>query len=126
MRAVDTNVLVRLLTEDDARQGELVEHFIEPGAWISVLVLNEAMWVLRVNYGLKPPRLAAAVEMLLRHEKFVLQDPELISEALALFRAKPSLGYADCLILQTARKNGHLPLGSFDRALSKLEGAHKI
>jgi predicted nucleic acid-binding protein len=36
------------------------------------------------------------------------------------------LGFSDCLILQLARKAGHLPLGTFDRGLSKLEGAQKL
>ncbi|MDB5829929.1 MAG: hypothetical protein JWQ73_4149, partial [Variovorax sp.] len=39
MRAVDTNVLVRLLVRDDARQVKLAEAFIDGNAWISHLVL---------------------------------------------------------------------------------------
>jgi predicted nucleic-acid-binding protein len=47
MRAVDTNVLVRLITRDDSRQIASAENFIEKGAWVSVLALAEATWVLR-------------------------------------------------------------------------------
>jgi predicted nucleic acid-binding protein len=43
-----------------------------------------------------------------------------------LFRAKPSLGFSDCLILNLARNAGHLPLGTFDRNLGKVDGAHKL
>jgi predicted nucleic-acid-binding protein len=46
MRAVDTNVLVRLITRDDPRQTIAAEHFIVAGAWVPTLVLAEAMWVL--------------------------------------------------------------------------------
>jgi predicted nucleic acid-binding protein len=36
------------------------------------------------------------------------------------------LGFSDCLVLEIARKAGHLPLGTFDRNLSKLDGAQKL
>ncbi len=39
MRAVDTNVLVRLLTRDDPKQLAAAEAFVKPGAWVSRLVL---------------------------------------------------------------------------------------
>ena len=48
MRAVDTNVLVRLIARDDSRQVESAESFIENGAWVSVLALAEATWCLSV------------------------------------------------------------------------------
>jgi predicted nucleic-acid-binding protein len=46
MRAVDTNVLVRLIARDDSRQAVSAEAFVEHGAWVSVLALAEATWVL--------------------------------------------------------------------------------
>ena len=46
MRAIDTNVLVRLLVRDDPRQCEAAEGFIAKGAWVSHLVLVETVWVL--------------------------------------------------------------------------------
>ena len=54
MRAVDTNVLVRLVTRDDARQVAAAENFVEPGAWVSHLVLAEATWVLTSVYERGP------------------------------------------------------------------------
>jgi predicted nucleic acid-binding protein len=64
--------------------------------------------------------------MLLDHRELVLQDPETVAGALDLFRARPALGFSDCLILQLARKAGHLPLGTFDRKLAKVEGTQKL
>jgi predicted nucleic acid-binding protein len=64
--------------------------------------------------------------MLLHHRDLVLQEPEAVAGALELFRAKPALGFSDCLILQLARKAGHLPLGTFDRGLAKVEGTQKL
>ena len=42
------------------------------------------------------------------------------------FQERPALGFSDCLILEVARKAGHLPLGTFDRDLGELEGAERL
>lgn len=126
MKAIDTNVLVRLITRDDARQVAAAENFIEKGAWVSVLALAEATWVLNTVYELDAAQLATAVEMLLNHASLVLQDQDAVAGALKNFRAKPSLGFSECLMLALAKKAGHLPLGTFDRGLGKLEGARRV
>ncbi len=126
MRAVDTNILVRLVTRDDPGQTAAAEAFIAPGAWVSQLVLVEAMWVLVSVYELKPEKISTAVEMLLQHRDLTVQDADAVAAALEQFRRRPALGFSDCLILEVARKAGHLPLGTFDRGLSKLDGAQRI
>lgn len=126
MRAIDTNVLVGLITRDDLRQAAAAEIFVENGAWVSVLALAEATWVLTTVYELGTQDLAKAIEMLLDHRDLVLQDAETVRAALDLFRAKPALGFSDCLMLDLARKAGHLPLGTFDRNLARVEGAQKL
>jgi predicted nucleic-acid-binding protein len=70
--------------------------------------------------------LVIAVEMLLNHKDLTLQDGDAVAAALDLFRSRPALGFSDCLMLQLARKAGHLPLGTFDRALGKVEGTQKL
>jgi predicted nucleic-acid-binding protein len=70
--------------------------------------------------------LATAIEMLLNHRDLVLQDHETVAGAIELFRAKPAVGFSDCLMLQLARKTGHLPLGTFDRTLAKIDGTQKL
>jgi predicted nucleic-acid-binding protein len=126
MRAVDTNVLVRLVTRDEAEQVVAAENFVADGAWVSILALAEATWVLSSVYGLSTDQLADAVEKLLDHQNLVLQDPDVVSAALQRFRHRPSIGFSDCLLLQMATKAGHLPLGTFDRNLARLEGAVKL
>jgi predicted nucleic-acid-binding protein len=126
MRAVDTNILVRLMTRDDARQVASAELFIENGAWVSVLALAEAAWVFGTVYDRSVGGLAAAVELLLNHKDLVLQDSDVVAAALELFRSRPALGFSDCLMLHIARKAGHLPLGTFDRALGRVEGVQKL
>src|ERR1035437_4313019 len=126
MRAVDTNVLVRLIARDDSRQTAAAESFVEKGAWVSVLALAEAIWVLATVYELSPADLARAIEMLLNHQDLLVQDSDTVAGELELFRAKPALGFSDCLMLHLAWKAGHLPLGTFDRRLAKVDGARKL
>jgi predicted nucleic-acid-binding protein len=110
MRAVDTNVLVRLMTRDDVKQ-------------VSVA---EATWVLASVYDRSPEAVATAVEMLLSHEHLTVQDTEVVATAVAQFRQCPRVGFSDCLMVEVARKAGHVPLGTFDRDLGKLDGAQRL
>lgn len=126
MRAVDTNVLVRLITRDDVRQVASAERWVEKGAWVSILALAEATWVLSAVYQRGAAEIASAVEMLLNHRDLTLQDTDVVAAALKHFRHRPAIGFSDCLLLELARKGGHLPLGTFDRVLSKLDGAEKL
>jgi predicted nucleic-acid-binding protein len=126
MRAVDTNVLVRLLVRDDARQLAAAEAFVHAGAWISQLVLMEAAWVLDAVYEVKAEQLASGIEMLLDHRELVVQDADVVKAALAQYRKYPKLGFSDCLILAVAHKTGHVPLATFDRRLGKLPGTQKL
>jgi len=126
MRAVDTNVLVRLITRDDLRQAKSADRFVEKGAWVSVLALAEATWVLGTVYDFTAADLATALQMLLNHKDLTLQDSDAVAAALELFRLRPARGFSDCLMLHLARKTGHLPLGTFDRALAKTTGTQKL
>jgi predicted nucleic-acid-binding protein len=126
MRAVDTNVLVRLIARDDRKQVESAEGFISNGAWVSQLVLIETAWVLDSVFELRPEQIATAIEMLLNHQHLTIQDADVVAAALDEFRQHASISFSDSLIVELARKSGHVPLGTFDRALAKLEGTQRI
>lgn len=126
MRAVDTNLLVRLLVRDDARQVEAAEKFTHSGAWVSTIVLVETLWVLDAVYERSAAQIGAAVERLLTHADLTLENADVITAALKQYHLRPTLGFSDCVVLESARKAGHLPLGTFDRQLAKLEGAHRV
>jgi len=126
MRAVDTNVLVRLATRDDAKQLAAAEAFVAGGAWVSHIVLVELVSVLSSVYGLGASELAAAVEVLLAHQDLSIQDSEVVGAALERYRRRPAVSFSDCLVLEVARKAGHLPLGTFDRELGKLAGTQRL
>ncbi len=123
MRAVDTNLLVRLAVRDDVAQVAAAEAFVAPGAWVSQLVLVEFVWVLESVYELGAKELASAVEILLNHAQLTLEGAETVAAALERYRGKSGVSFSDCLVLEAARKAGHLPLGTFDRALARLPGA---
>ncbi|MDQ3260750.1 MAG: PIN domain-containing protein [Burkholderiales bacterium] len=126
MRSVDTNLLVRLLVRDDAAQVNAAETFVEKGAWVSHLVLAETLWVLDAVFQRTAAQMAKAIDLLLNHDTLTLQDADVVALALEDFRARPTLGFSDCLVLEIARKAGHLPLGTFDKNLTKLGSVQRV
>ena len=126
MRAVDTNVLVRILARDDPKQVRVADEFVAAGAWVSLLALAETIRVLTTVYERDAAEIRASVEQLVNHNDLILQDGDVVAAALEIFRSRPALGFTDCVLLEVARKAGHLPLGTCDRNLSKIEGTEKL
>ena len=126
MRAADTNVLVRLVTRDDERQLAAAAAFVQNMVWVSHVVLAETVWVLQRAYRFDSARIASAVDIFLKHETVTLQDADVVAAALDHYRGRTKVGFTDCLVLEIARKAGHLPLGTFDRDLSKIDGAERL
>jgi predicted nucleic-acid-binding protein len=93
---------------------------------VSTLVLAETVWVLGAVYELEHSDIATVIEMLLSHEHPALQDAEVVAAALAQSQTDPALGFADGLVLDIARIAGHLPVGTFDKRLAKLDGAERL
>lgn len=126
MRAIDTNVVVRLIARDDPKQTEKAEDFISNGAWVSNLVLAESVRVLESVYELGKTQLRTAISMLLEHQHLILQESDAVRGALEAFAGNRGVGFTDCLVVAIARKNGHIPVGTFDKKLSKLTYAQAI
>lgn len=122
MRAVDSNLLVRLIVRDDPSQLAAAEAFVARGASVSHLVLVATVWVLDAVYRRTPGQIAAAVRLLLDHRQLSLQDADVIEAALQHFRGRTAPDFSDCLVVEIARRAGHLPLGSFDRRMQRLPG----
>jgi predicted nucleic-acid-binding protein len=83
-------------------------------------------WVLDSVYDLGPSEIWTAVDMLLNYASLTVQDSDVVIAALVHFGAKPALGFSDCLMLEAARKAGHLSMGTFDLRLGKLEGTERL
>lgn len=124
MRAVDTNVLVRLLVADGAAQTRRAEAFLAAGrpVWISTVVLVEAVWVLSSVYGWKKPHLLALLDVATNSRDFAFQSIDAVRAAADLYRASRA-DFSDCLALAHARAEGHLPFATFDKATARLPDA---
>ena len=126
MIAVDTNVLVRLTVRDHASQLAAATAFVAKGAWVSHIVVCEALWVLTSFYKFSREQQRGFVAQLLTNGLLYLQDAEVVANALQHFERHKKVSFSDCMILESARKAGHTPLGTFDSALAQIAGAHKV
>ena len=128
MRAIDTNVLVRILVGDDGVQSATAQAFIsaEGPVWVSQVVLAETIWVLETVYERSKSQLVAALHRILDNRELAVEDPVVACAALDLYQAKGKVDFSDCLTLEIARKAGHLPLATFDKALAKSSGAQQL
>jgi len=116
MLAVDTNVVVRLLVNDDARQGAAARRLFESDEiWIGVTVLLEAAWVLESVYALSSAETVKALRGLLGLPNVRVEDSGAV--AAALDAAGRGLELADALHLM--RTPGDAEFVTFDRALAK-------
>jgi predicted nucleic-acid-binding protein len=82
MRAVDRNVLVRLVVRDDLEQVRAAEVFTSRGAWVARRVLVETVWVLDAVYDRTAAQILTAVSTLLNRKDLIVQDSEVASAAL--------------------------------------------
>lgn len=127
MRAVDTNVLLRLLVDDDEAQATAARALLRSHAplFVSHVVLAELGWVLASSYGFRRDKLAGLVRMLLDVDGIVLQQPEIVQTALVGFESSRA-DFSDCLIAAIAQSAGAAPVATFDEALAKLRGTIRI
>lgn len=119
MIAVDTNVLVRLLTGDDPGQTKrAADLFRRENILIPKTVLLETEWVLRYSYQLSPPAILAAFQKLLGLPQVTLEDGPAIAEALTRYEA--GMDFADALHLASGRAAE--AFATFDARLKKRAG----
>ncbi len=122
MIAFDTNLVVRLMVEDDARQAERARRLVAEAAerdepvFLSDIVLSELEWVLDSAYGVPRRRIFAAVGSLLTEGRFCFEDPRRVNTALDLYRqGKGDL--SDYLIGLQGETAGTRTTYTFDRGL---------
>jgi predicted nucleic-acid-binding protein len=130
VEALDTNVVVRLLVRDDEeqyRRAELIFRLATAGSgvWLASVVLVEVVWVLRVAYKFDRATAAASLRRLIDTEGVQVEDRPTTHLALAAFEAGAA-DFADYLILESARRDGALPLHTFDERLSRSDGAKLV
>lgn len=117
MRAIDTNIVVRLLTNDDPDQVARARRVLETGdVLVSTTVLLEAEWVLRSAYGLAPQDILRQLRAFVGLPGITVEDPLRIADALDW--AAQGLDFADALHLAGAR--GCDAFVTFDQRLTRL------
>ena len=125
---VDTNVLIRLLLEDEEQpqQVQAARQLViaVPELYIPQVVQVETVWVMENAYEIEKSVMIRLLTHLDGNQTFLLQEAEIFHEALQQYRIS-NVGFADCIILAQAKQLG-ITLYTFDKRLAKLEGASSV
>ena len=130
MIALDTNVVVRFLVQDDVGQakiaGEIMDQLTDaaPG-FIGREVVVELVWVLERAYSYERTDIATALDGLLSARELLLEDADDIGPALERYRNE-GFGFADLMIAAAARRAGAVELVTFDRKAARLPGVRLL
>ena len=131
MPALDTNVLVRYIVQDDARQlaaaRRLISRCVAEGStlFVPVTVVLELEWVLRSGFEFGKDDVLLALSSLFSAADLSFESERALEVALQLFR-KGSADFADCLHVALAAQAGEQPLWTFDKAAAKVDGARLL
>lgn len=127
MAAVDTNVLVRYLIQDEDSQYGVVIHLLDECAregrplFVPITVTLELEWVLRSNFQVDKIDLISTLSQLLSATELTFQSEHAIELALARYRDS-SADFADCVHGALAAHAGEEPMWTFDRKAAKVPG----
>ncbi|MBK1636511.1 PIN domain-containing protein [Rhodovulum adriaticum] len=130
MIALDTNVLVRFLTQDDPDQGRMASELVaglteqNPG-FVAREVLVELVWVLERSYQYKRFEIARVLEGFLSASELDIEEGDSVGAILHLYEGK-GFGFSDLMIRQAARRAGAAALKTFDRKAARLDGVEWI
>jgi predicted nucleic-acid-binding protein len=130
MLGLDTNVLVRLLIEDDPAQTRRARNLVDAAVaademvLVSLPVLLETEWVLRSRYEMQSESILGLFRAALETQELVFEDEAAVEEA--LFNWQDGLsGFSDCLIVAHNRQLGCRLTATFDARAARLPGAFK-
>lgn len=131
MIGIDTNLLLRLLLDDDPGQNPRIDALFEQYArtpesvLIIDVVLAETIWTLRTVYAQPKPAQVAAIRGLLSQPAFAFEQRSVVEQALATFE-QGNAGFADCLIAARISAAGCKFTATFDRRMRRLPGVKVI
>ena len=131
MIALDTNILIRLLTRDDPGQTALAERLLQEAAdagepcFISDPVLCEVEWVLESSYRARRGDILAAMQELFAGDLFLFEDREVLRQAIASYQESKA-DFSDCLIGAKARAKGARTTYTFERGLAQEQGFTRL
>lgn len=130
--AIDTNVLVRLLVEDDKAQFDVARRLVDDAAkaeepvLIMLCALLETEWVLRSRYKLNKEAIAGAFAQLLESGDVEFEHEPTVEEALHIWSQQSRADFADCLLSARAVHLGRSRFLTFDAGAAKLPRAELL
>ena len=131
MPALDTNILVRYIVQDDAAQLAAATRLIRrcvsehQALFVPITVILELEWVLRSNFGFTKEETVGALSELFSAAEISLESERALEVALDLYRNKPA-DFADCVHIALAAQAGEQPFWTFDKAAAKIAGAQLL
>lgn len=115
MRSVDTNIVARFLLGDHESQSLIARSLINEGAFISLTVLLETVWLLSSRYKMTTSQIVDLVNVLREHVGVQIEGEDWLDWLLTSFAQGPD--FAD-LVHLVASKN-HRSFATFDRGIEK-------
>lgn len=130
MIALDTNVHVRFLTQDDPDQGRMATDLIgglteQKRGFVAREVLVELVWVLERSYRYERAEIARILEGLLSASELEIEEGDTVGAILQLYEGK-GFGFSDLMIRQAARRAGADVVKTFDKTAARLDGVEWI
>ncbi|WP_067065047.1 PIN domain-containing protein [Roseateles chitosanitabidus] len=131
MSAIDTNVLVRFIVQDDSNQAEAVERLRRRHAhhdvrlFVSTTVILELEWVLRACFKFDKSQVLGAFVRIIESSELLIENEEAIIHAVESY-GESAADLADCIHAHVAAAAGRSPLHTFDVKASKLDGAELL
>ena len=127
MTGLDSNILVRYLTQDDriqsAKAAEIMERRLTEGnpGFVSIVAMAEIVWVLDRAYGMAAREIAAAIERMLQSDVLVVEHEREVFTAMVAFQEGRG-AFADGLIAELGTRAGCGHTLTFDRKARRLPG----
>lgn len=130
MIAIDTNVLVRFLTQDDPEQGPIARQFfagltVDHPGFVGREVLVELVWVLERAYRYSRKEIASALEGVLAAAELQVEASDDVGAVLHAYRDQ-GFGFGDLMIAAAGRRVGAESLVTFDRKAARLPGVELL
>jgi len=128
---IDTNIFIRLLTEDDPEQAAASKDFIarvmagKVNAYVTVAVVLEIVWTLSSYYKLSRDDISDKLTLLLNTKKLAVENRDVVEEAVEYYRSVP-IDFADCYNAAYAKSIGDAVVLSYDKDFDKLKGIKRV
>jgi predicted nucleic-acid-binding protein len=126
--AIDTNILVRYLVQDDLAQGAIATHLLEnkltpenPG-FVSLVAILELDWVLRTQYGFAPKIVVDIIRILMSSKNLIIENAAAVGTALAFQHGD----LADNILHEVGLANNCTKTVTFDKKFARLTGVELL